>query len=96
MQESSYDQFVRKHRGAKRDLHQEEVILGVALEIDRVMRVTRTSRPVLSNRLNGARVGLLLDGRNLTLRQLADVAFALGRRVTIRFQPQRKQPKRRR
>lgn len=73
---------------------QETLILEVTEEVCRVMEgedsESVVSRKQLADRLGRSKgfVTQILSGdRNLTLRTLSDLAFALDRRITVRLEP---------
>jgi transcriptional regulator with XRE-family HTH domain len=71
-------------------LNQEELILEATELIHELLEATETSRAELAERLQTTRgyVTQVLNGsRNMTLRTLADLGFALGHRVTIAAAP---------
>lgn len=65
---------------------QEWLILQVSLHIDQLMKEHNVSRVELTKRLrenDGNYVAKLLDGSNITLRQIADVMTALDSSLII-------------
>lgn len=72
----------------RRQYEQERLILATTEEILRVMEENGITRAQLARDLgkSKAAVGEFLDGEtNLTLRTLADIAWALGGRLAITF-----------
>lgn len=66
----------------------EELILDVTEQVRELLEKHDISKSELAERLGSskAHVSQLLNGsRNMTLRTLADIAYALGERVRIRF-----------
>lgn len=74
--------------GGKRELRQEELLIDAQEEIAWAMGRASVSRADLAKMLGKSRsfvTQILSSGRNLTLRTLADIATALGSRVTLRI-----------
>lgn len=72
-----------------RALAEEELIIDVSEEIWATLNKAGISQAELANKLDVSRprISKLLDGSaNMTLRTLADIAFELGKRVSISLQ----------
>lgn len=70
----------------RRLLKQEELLTRVAVQLDRMLEEGGVSRTELASRLNvtkGSVSQVLAGNRNLTLRKLSDLFFALGYSVAV-------------
>jgi transcriptional regulator with XRE-family HTH domain len=77
---TDYENFERSD-GGRRLLRQETLIMDVLEELNRVMKSENISRTGLAQRLGktkGFVSQILSGGRNLTLRTVADVCWAIG------------------
>jgi transcriptional regulator with XRE-family HTH domain len=77
---------------ARREYEQERLVLWTTERIAEVMQQSELTRADLARLLGTSRAnvtGLLSGERNLTLRTLADVCFALGYRADLRMEPLR-------
>ena len=75
---------------ARKVFEQERTVLEIANKIHEVMVVQDVSRADLANRLGTSRAHItqvLSGSRNMTLRTVSDVGWALGLRVSIDFGP---------
>lgn len=79
-------QWLDESPGNARTLAEESLIVDVAEEIWQALNQAGLSKTDLAKRLNVSkpRITKLLDGSaNMTLRTLADIAFELGKKITI-------------
>ena len=75
---------------SRRSIRQEELILEVTERLVETLERERITRTELATRLGktkGFVSQLLSGGRNLTLRSVADIAGAIGYKVTVRLEP---------
>jgi transcriptional regulator with XRE-family HTH domain len=85
---SDYKEFESFSTENRRLLREEELILGVTVALSEAMDKAGVSKSQLAEKLGKSAAfvtQILSGGRNLTLRTVADVADALGTRVTVRI-----------
>lgn len=84
----AFEKYLGKSQADKRALEAERLIVGVTERILAEMRKQDLSKAELARRLGKSKsfVSATLDGsRNLTLRTLANIAFALGLKVEFKL-----------
>ena len=94
---SHMERFVAD-KGRRRLLNQEELILEVTEKVCEVLEKAGVSRQELARRMGRSKgfvTQLLGGGRNLTLRTLADISFALGRKLRLDLTGEPKVPSKR-
>jgi len=77
---------------ARREYEQERLVLWTTERIAELMQQAGVSRADLARLLGTSRAnvtGLMSGERNMTLRTLADLCFALGYRAELRLEPLR-------
>ncbi len=89
------DIFLKEMKDSEftKSLRQEKLILQLQEEICKLMESNKVSRIELANRLGRSKgfvTQILNNGRNLTLRTIADVFWALDAEITINVKPEEK------
>lgn len=83
---TDYEEFESSSAENRRLLREEELILDVTIALSTAMEKAGVSKSQLAERLGKSAAfvtQILSGGRNLTLRTVADVADALGSKVTV-------------
>jgi plasmid maintenance system antidote protein VapI len=89
--QTDYEKFEESSVENRRRLREEELIFEVTEMLCEALQAEKLSKSEVASKLGKSKgfvSQLLAGGRNLTLRTLADVADALGRRVHFLLEPE--------